>query len=181
MTFSLRDSQRCQRENSWGRKLFAAFSPLIILHLLPPQSQRINLNQLQPICNNQATNKLENRKIKNLQTHPGNTSDSRSRIRGGGLDQLLEHRFKPKPVRQDPPLCSLFLFCIFHIIYYISILVWTAANPKLLVPNPVCCLGAESRSVDKLWGEKGPPLIVLVLGQKALLGVRKTSWQGANN
>ncbi len=155
--FSLRYSQRCQWENSWGRKLIAAFSPLIILHLLPPQSQRINLNQLQPICNNQATNKLENRKIKNPQTHPGNTSDSRSRIRRGGFNRLLEHQFKPKPIRQDPPLCSLFLFCIFNIIYYISILAWMATNPMLLVPNPFCCLGAESRSVEKMWEGKAPP------------------------
>jgi hypothetical protein len=43
-------------------RLFAVFSPLIILHLLPPQSQRIKLNQLQSICNDQAAKELKNGK-----------------------------------------------------------------------------------------------------------------------
>ncbi len=41
--------------------------------------------------------------IKNPQTHPGNTSEGRSKIGGGGLNWLLENLFQIQPVRQDNP------------------------------------------------------------------------------
>ncbi len=124
---------------------------------------------------------LENRKIKNPQTHPGNTSDSRSGIRGGGFDQLLEHRFKPKPVWQDPPLHSLFLFCICHIIHYILCLFGWQRTRCSWYRTPIIVWELRAGVWTNCEGEKAPPQIVLVLGQKALLGVQKMSRQGAND
>jgi hypothetical protein len=65
MTFSPQKFSEMSAGEFLREKAFCCFPPLIILHLQPPQSQRINLNQLQSIRNDQAANKLENRKLKN--------------------------------------------------------------------------------------------------------------------
>ncbi len=101
--FSPRESLRCQWDSS-GREsvmLFSLPSQFSICCLRNPRGS----TSLIAVNLQQSSHKwLENRKIENPLTHPGNTSDSRSGIRGGGFNQLLEHWFKPKPVRQDPPL-----------------------------------------------------------------------------
>ena len=56
----------------------------------------------------------------------------------GFFNRLLEHRFKPKLVRQDSPFS---IFCVVHNIYYISVLVWTAMNPSSWCRTPFVRIG----------------------------------------
>ncbi len=98
----------------------------------------------------------------------GNTLDSQSGIGGGGFNWLLEHHFKPKPVRQDPPLCSLFLHISYYILHFYACL--DGNKPEAHGTKPLSLFGSWEQEWGQIVRRKDSSQIVLGLGPGDLVG-----------